>query len=436
MNGSWFAVACAVALLFVGCSENPVADRVSGGDPEQKFGLSKSLVERKDASATDEMVSEQAASNNRFAVNLYKELVEGGKNLFFSPYSITCAFAMTAAGAVGETRDQILDALQVTLSGNSFDEALNATDLSFKAHSEATDGLTLNVVNSTWMQSGWPFSAGFLDHLSRYYGAGVNMLDFISQPEESRLIINDWVAEQTNQKILDLLPGGSITYDTRLVLTNAVYFLADWKYGFDAELTSDGNFALLDGSHVSTPFMYMKTADSLVRMPYSREYGARAMEFAYKGDRLSMVVLLPEEDNFAEFESALTLDTISTMIAHLDSTDLQVSLPKFSFSTASMSLIKPLKNLGIEDAFSPGDADFSDIGGAEPLYITEVAHKAFISVDEQGTEAAAATGVVVSTWELVVDDFRANRPFIYIIRDRVTETILFMGRVLNPAVEQ
>jgi len=436
MKVSGFAVACAVALLFVGCSQNPVTDRVSGGDPEQKFGLSKSLVERKDASATDEMISEQAASNNRFAVNLYKELIEGDKNLFFSPYSITCALAMTAAGAVGETKDQILDALEVTLSGNGFDEAINTMDLSFKEHSEATEGLTLNVVNSTWMQSGWPFSAGFLDHLSRYYGAGVNMLDFISQSEESRIIINDWVAEQTNQKILDLLPGGTITYDTRLVLTNAVYFLADWKYGFDPELTNDGNFILLDGSHASTPYMYMNNPDSLVRMPYSREYGARAMEFSYKGDRLSMVVLLPEKDNFVEFENALTLDTISTMIALLDSVDIQVALPKFKFSTASISLVKPLKNLGMEDAFVPGLADFSDIGGAEPLYISDVAHKAFISVDEQGTEAAAATGVVVSTWEFERDDFRVTRPFIYIIRDRETENILFMGRVLNPAVEQ
>ncbi|MBN1576684.1 MAG: serpin family protein [Chitinispirillaceae bacterium] len=440
-----FALCFLIPLLF-GCTGDPVSGTGGPGDPQENpgenqfFAVAKSTsVTRETAAVSQDLLTEQARGNNTFAVGMYKLLAEEGKNLFFSPYSITAALAMTAAGGIGDTKQQIRDALRVTLESDAFDRAVNAIDRSLMDHTASTEGITLNVVNSTWLQTGMNFHISYLDHLSRYYGAGVNLLDFSSKPEESRVIINTWVADRTNQKIKDLVPPGEITPLTVAVLTNAIYFLADWLYSFDPKLTVDKPFRLLDNSTVQVPLMQLNEPDSTVKMLYARENGVRALDFPYKGDRLTMTVLLPDSGSFTAFEDSLDLEIINGLVEALDSTDLAVSLPKFEFTFGTESLKNALKALGMTDAFG-GKADFSGMLNVKPgeIYVSDVFHKAFISVDEKGTEAAAATAVIFTWRGISTDDpvFIVDRPFIYIIRDRVTGTILFMGRILNPTVSE
>ena len=368
---------------------------------------------------------------------MYKLIAQEDGNLFFSPYSITAALGMTAAGAVGSTEQEIRDALQVTLAGDAFDQALNSTDLSLHEHSDNTDGITLRIVNSTWMQTGWKFRIGYLNHLSQYYGAGVNMLDFAADPENCRTIINDWVADQTNDKIPDLLPAGSLSNQTVLVLTNAIYFLGDWLYSFNPEKTHESIFTLRDEHTIETPMMYFSDPGDKVTMDYSRIGKVRALDFPYRGDRLAMTVLLPDEGEFDTFESSLTTETIDDLVEALDAESLTVSLPKFTFTSNSLSLKEELKTLGMKHAFGDDSTDFSGIDGSKMLYVSDVLHKAFIAVDEEGTEAAAATAVVIEYKSFDPDApvFTVNRPFIFLIRDKQTGTILFMGRILNPSEE-
>ncbi|MBN1306357.1 MAG: serpin family protein [Chitinispirillaceae bacterium] len=431
-----------VALLY-SCSRNPLG---GPGQPHSNddqhygpFAVAKSAsVPRETGAVSADIVSEQVESNNAFAVALYKELISVDDNLFFSPYSITGALAMTAAGAKGNTKQQMLDALQVTLEGTDFDAALNSYDLSITDYADETDGVTIEIVNSSWMQYNWEFRISYLDHLSRFYGAGVNLLDFMRDPEVCRGIINIWVADQTNQKIENLLPAGSILPETVLVLTNAIYFLGDWLYSFDPEQTNDNLFFLAGGSTVQVPIMSLNKPDEQVGMYYARVGNARALDFPYKGGRLAMTVLLPDEGEFSSFESSLSTSAIGELITALDSVELQVSLPKFEFTYGTVRLKKQLKALGMIDAFDGSFADFSGIDGTDLLYVDDIYHKAFISVDEEGTEAAAATAVVL-VWESTgADDvvFNANRPFIYLIRDRKTGMILFMGRVVDPSVTE
>ncbi|MBN1576682.1 MAG: serpin family protein [Chitinispirillaceae bacterium] len=439
-------VLCSLIPVLFGCMGNPVNDQ-SGSTPDQQFAVAKSVsVTRENSAVSKDLLSEQAASNNKFAVNMYMLLAEEGKNLFFSPYSITAALAMTAAGGVGDTKQQIRNALQVTLEGDAFDRAVNGIDNSLMGHSKATEGITLNIVNSTWMQSGMYFNVSYLDHLSRFYGAGINLLDFITGPEESRAIINDWVADRTNEKIKDLLPPGSVTGETRLVLTNAIYFLADWLFTFDPKLTADKPFRLLDNGTVQAPLMQLNEPGKKVKMLYARGNGVRALDFPYKGDRLAMTVLLPDSGSFATFENSLNRERIEQLVEALDSTELDVSLPKFEFTYGTKSLKTALTALGMTDAFDAGKADFSaiygtvlpDISPLTGLYVSDVAHKAFIAVDEQGTEAAAATAVVFAPTSRNPDEavFIVDRPFTFLIRDKSTGTIVFMGRILNPTVTE
>jgi serpin B len=432
----WFTLLLAGLVFYglIGCTKSPVAS-----EEKPDFTIQKSpSVTRMIAEAPEENISKQATSNNTFAVEMYKQLISEGENLFFSPYSITVALAMTAAGAAGNTKQQIRDALQVTLEGDQFDDAINGIDLDLTEHADATEGVTLRIVNSTWLQSGWQFKFGYLDHLSRYYGAGVNMMDFSNAPEACREIINTWVADQTNQKILDLLLPGTITSSTTLVLTNAIYFLADWLYSFNPENTTDKDFTLIDNSTVRTPIMQLNDPNEKAIMLYSRLNNARALDFPYKGNRLAMTVLLPDEGTFSSFESALNLEAINQMIEALTAESLVVALPKFEFTYGSCSIVDALKALGMIDAFSPGAADFSGIDGTKSLYVSNVLHKAFISVDEEGTEAAAATAVTFDRTSVDPNEvaFYVNRPFIYLIRDKETGTILFMGRIVNPTVSE
>jgi serpin B len=430
-------LSCAVILS--GCNNNPVSDNSNNNknNVDASFAVIKSdFVCRAVISENDPRVSSQANSISQFSAKMYSELTkEISGNLFFSPYSITAALGMTDAGAKGETDLQIRKALQVTLNGEDFHAGFNGLDQSLNSHAQATENIELKVVNSIWSQKDMMLYVNFLDLLSKHYDAGINIVNFVLEPEPSRLIINEWVSEQTRDRINDLLPEGSITSDTRLVLTNAIYFLADWLIKFDDTKTDNQEFTRLDGSKVTVPMMNLR--EKPVKLLYYESGNCRILELPYKGNRLAMDLILPDSGTFNNFEQGISAEVISELVNGLDSVGLlTVRLPRFEFTTPTISLKKAFKNLGMIVPFSLS-ADFSDISDMG-LFISDIFHKAFIKVDETGTEAAAATAVVMqrtSEQSPPPPQFVANRPFIFFIRDTMTGAILFMGRVLDPLVK-
>jgi serpin B len=370
--------------------------------------------------------------NSTFAFDLYQELKDEEGNLFYSPYSISIALAMTYAGAGSETEEQMADALCFILDQDQLHPAFNALALELDSRGEGAqgkdgEGFRLNVVNAIWGQRDYEFLADFLDLLAVNYGAGLRVLDFISAPEESRVAINDWVAEQTEGRIEDLIPQGLISPLTRLVLTNAIYFNAAWAYPFDEDVTQDGIFYLLDGGEVTVPMMSQTES-----FGYAQGDGYQAVELPYDGEELAMVIFLPASGQFEAFEAALDAAQVEAIIESLDYREVALTMPKFEFDS-SFSLQEALSALGMPIAFTTG-ADFSGMTGNRELYIADVVHKAFVSVDEAGTEAAAATGVVIELTAIPdAVEVTIDQPFIFLIRDIETGAILFVGRTLNPS---
>jgi serpin B len=372
--------------------------------------------------------------NTAFAFNLYQALKGNEGNLFYSPYSISLALAMTYAGARGRTAQQMADTLDFILQQDSLHPAFNWLDAELAsrgggAQGKDGEGFKLNIANAIWGQEGYQFLPAFLDVLAENYGAGLRILDFVNEAEQSRLAINDWVSDQTNGRIKDLIPKGAIDELTRLVLTNAIYFNAAWKYPFDKKATVEIPFYLLDGDQVTVPVM--KQTESF---GYTSADGYQAVELPYDGDELSMVILLPAAGNFEAFERELQAQEVSDIIGTLQTTRIALAMPKFEFQSA-FSLNDALSEMGMPYAFSADEADFSGMDGARDLYISDVIHKAFVSVDEAGTEAAAATAVIVGTTSMPEEprvELTLDHPFIFLVRDIQTGTILFVGRVLNP----
>ena len=384
--------------------------------------------------------SEQALlveGNSAFAFELYQALKEElqGKedNLFYSPYSISLALAMTYAGARGETAEQMAATLQFMLEQERLHPAFNWLDAELASRGESAEGkdgegFRLNIVNAIWGQKDYEFLTDFLDVLAENYGAGLRILDFITETEKSRLTINDWVSDQTEGRIEDLIPQGAVDALTRLVLTNAIYFNAAWAYPFDEDMTADGPFYLLDGGQVIVPMM--KQTESF---GYTEGEGYQAVELPYDGGELSMVVFLPEAGKFESFEEGLQAQQVCDIISGLQSTRVTLMMPKFEFDS-EFSLKDTLAEMGMPIAFS-GGADFSGMTGNPELAISDVVHKAFVSVDETGTEAAAATAVIVGLTAVPGESsvkVTIDRPFIFLIRDIETGAILFVGRVMNP----
>jgi len=390
----------------------------------------------------DVSTSEQALlveGNSAFAFELYQALKEElqGKedNLFYSPYSISLALAMTYAGARGETAEQMAATLQFMLEQERLHPAFNWLDAELASRGESAEGkdgegFRLNIVNAIWGQKDYEFLSSFLDVLAENYGAGLRILDFITETEKSRVTINDWVSDQTEGRIEDLIPQGLIDALTRLVLTNAIYFNAAWEHPFNGNITADGPFYLLDGGQVIVPMM--KQTESF---GYTEGEGYQAVELLYDGGELSMVVFLPEAGKFEAFEEELQAEQVCDIISGLQPTLVTLTMPQFEFDS-EFNLKDTLAGMGMEDAFSDG-ADFSGMTGKRELSISDVLHKAFVSVDEAGTEAAAATAVIMKftatpepppTVKVTID-----RPFIFLIRDIETGAILFIGRVMNPS---
>ncbi len=371
--------------------------------------------------------------NSAFAFDLYQALKGEEGNLFYSPYSISLALAMTYAGARGETAQQMADTLHFRLTQSSLHPAYNSLDIMLNSRGEGAkgkdgEGFKLNIVNAIWGQEDYEFLAEFLDTLAENYGAGIRLLDFIKDPEKSRVTINDWVSDNTEGRIEDLIPEGAITTLTRLVLTNAIYFNAAWQHPFQEDMTQDGPFHLLNGDTVSVPMM-----NQTEHFNYAEGDGYQAVELLYDGGELSMVILLPDADFFEAFEGSLDADLVNNIIDDLKLTRVALTMPKFTFDS-TFDLKQTLSEAGMPDAFSWGVADFSGIDGTHNLFITDVFHQAFVSVDEAGTEAAAATAVIVGLTAAPEEPVRVtlDHPFIFLIRDIETGTVLFVGRIMNP----
>ncbi|MBD3278610.1 MAG: serpin family protein, partial [Candidatus Aegiribacteria sp.] len=280
--------------------------------------------------------------------------------------------------------------------------------------------------NGLWAQEGFPFLDSFVQHVTECYGAAVENLDFIDDPDGSREVINDWVAENTMDRILDLLPRGVISEDTRLVLTNAVYFKASWSHPFEEASTYRDTFHLHEAPSIEVPMMHQtKFFRNVVHSDYT------AIELPYEGDEAVMLIVMPRD--IQEFQRNLELETIQYIRQNMAATNVFLSMPKFRF-THRIGLSEVLKDMGMETAFE-SDADFSGFTGRRDLYISAVVHKAFVKVDEAGTEAAAATAVVANITAMPAQptEISINRPFMFFIIHSETESILFMGRVMDPS---
>jgi len=371
-----------------------------------------------------------ADAHNAFALDLYKQLAGEGENIFYSPYSIYMALLMTYAGAAGDTASQMESTLHLPYSQEEIHAVMNALNLQLKANSMVDDkpAFTLNIVNQLWGQAGYAFLPEFLNTLSQNYNAGLKTVDFAANPEAARELINLWVEAQTNEKIRDLIPEGALNELTRLVITNAVYFKAAWLSPFDPANTKNGSFTLLDGSQVEVPMMHQSGS---MRAYVSQD--VQAVELPYEGGTYSMVALMPTAGSLDAFEQALTAESLQGILNQLERASVTLSMPKFKFD-AAFALNDALKAIGMIDAFDPMKANFSRMDGTTSLYISSALHKAFVDVNEEGTEAAAATAVVIGATSAPGQSYTItlDHPFLFLIRDNATGTLLFVGRMADP----
>jgi serpin B len=403
---------------------------VSSKPPGLSAQSNKARVKSPDVPAADQ--AELIDGNNAFALDLYRYLKDKEVNFFYSPYSISLALAMTYAGARGETEQQMADTLHYTLPQDQLHPAFNWLDLELESRGTGAKGkdgepFQLYITNATWGPDGYEFLPEYLDTLVINYGAGMQLLDFAGDPDGSRVAINDWVSDQTEGRIQDLIPPDVIDSLTRLVLTNAIYFSGAWAEAFDEELTTDGAFHLLDGSQVTVPMMTHTASYG-----YAEGEGYRAVELPYQGGELSMVIVLPDEGTFEAYEDLLDGDSTDAIVDSLTYREATLTMPKFEIAS-DFSLVDALTTLGMPTAFSSG-ADFSGMDGTQELFVGEVLHKSFITVDEAGTEAAAATAVEMQLKGAPVEpiEVTVDRPFLFFIRDVETGAILFVGRIMDP----
>jgi len=378
-----------------------------------------------------------ALANNRFASELYDTLSRTGngsrENIFFSPFSISSALAITYEGARGTTAEEIRAVFH--FPENSTDRRTGYSRL-FSGLGGTGRNSTLAVANALWAEKTYPFLPAYISLARDWYAANVTNLDFIGNPETSRTTINGWVEEKTEDKIRDLLPEGTISMDTRLVITNAIYFNGTWNRAFDRNATRTADFTVAPGTTV--PVQMMAQTDEKAVYRYAETDTFQVLELPYAGDggeNLSMIFLLPKNGNLTSVGESPDTREIQILLNATSPQRVNLYIPKFRLET-EYSLNGVLAGMGMPTAFS-GAADFSEMDGSPYLYISDVVHKAYIDVNEEGTEAAAATAVVL--WgkgvvaEKPVPVFRADHPFLFFIEDKDTGTILFMGRVADPS---
>nr|WP_209675587.1 serpin family protein [Methanolinea mesophila] len=385
--------------------------------------------------ATSDAGMSVVEANNRFALDLYSALAgenpEG--NLFFSPWSLSSALAITYEGARGTTADEIRSVFHFPGDDST----------RWNGYKEITDGLnngnsgfTLESANALWAEETYPLLPSYLSTADRYYSAHVTNLDFIKNPEGSRKTINTWVEGKTRNRIQDLLPPGSIDSSTTLVITNAIYFKGTWAAQFRKENTAESDFMITPTESVRVQMM--KRTDAEAKYWYAETDALQVLGMPYahqNGRELSMLVILPKDQDLAAAEQSLDTAKLSDLRQSLEYQQVMVYFPKFKLETG-YQMRDTLSGMGMPSVFNPGQADLSGMDGTRSLFVTDVFHKAFVEVNEEGTEAAAATAVPVSrALAEPVPVFRADHPFIFIIQDSENGNILFMGRVANPAGE-
>ena len=387
---------------------------------------------------SDTDLDAQITGNVDFSLGLYKKLSNDSdfqnKNIVFSPFSISLAMAMLSAGAANNTLEEINQSLNFDSRQAVLHNAFNSLDLgfasragNFKRADSSIGEIELNISNDLWGQEEYDFEATYLDNLAENYAAGMYLMDFSANAELARTEINQWISSQTKNKITDAMPQGSVTNDTRLVLTNTVYLKGSWFRPFDASLTSDSGFELLDGTIVSVPFMNQQAEFAI----YQAE-DVTAVEMTMVGEQLALLVLMPAASTFTSYESTFDRDKLSSILMAMQSSRIQLSMPKFDFKF-DLPLKEKLKALGVVDAFNPMTADFSRIDGNTGLYVQSAIHKAFITVDEVGAEAGAFTGFSIGVTS-VPPSIVIDKSFLFLIRDKTNGSILFFGRVLDPSI--
>ena len=372
-------------------------------------------------------LSELARGNDNFAFDLYAELSRANsENFFFSPSSVRAALAMTYAGARGETESQMAMVLHFTVPQERLHQAFGEF---IEVLTGREKGYRLSLANRLWGQQGYDYLPDFLRITRKHYGAELALLDFMRHHAEARQSINSWVEKQTEGQIRDLIPDGVLDRRTRLVLTNAIFFKGSWTHAFEEQATTEAPFLI--SATEETPAQLMFLAGSF---SHHNSDGIQVLELPYGEGALSMIVLLPEKvDGLWDIESKLNPENYRKWMSELQPEQLQVYLPKFRV-TAQFRLDKVLVSMGMPLAFDRSRADFSAISGRKDLYLSAVLHKAFVDVNEEGTEAAAGSGAVLnvrSMREPIV--FRADHPFVFLIRENQTGSILFLGRVVNPS---
>ncbi len=409
-------------------------------------------------------------ANNQFAFDLYSKYRLKDGNVFYSPYSISSALAMTYEGSKGKTADEIQSVFHFpqdeSMRRSSFlkiYQQINKQDKSYSlsASNESVfnfpqdesmrrssflkidqqinkqdKSYSLSTANALWAHVDYKFLPDYVGLVEQFYGGNTTNLDFATQTEPSRLTINSWVEAQTNQKIKNFIPLGALDSTTRLVITNAVYFKGMWLRAFDKTLTQYADFRIDASVTIKTPMMYFYS--NKTKFKYAETADLQILELPYKGDKLSMVVLLPKTDDLKSVEGSLTYESLSTLMNTVDNENVRIYLPRFKFET-SYSMKDDLAGLGMPTAFEKGVADFSGMTGKPDLFIGAIIHKAFVDVNEEGTEATAAIAVRMDLFTASragepdpIKIFKADHPFIFLIKENETGTILFIGRVSDP----
>jgi len=368
--------------------------------------------------------------NTAFALDLYSVLKKEKGNLFFSPYSISAALAMTYGGTRGNTAEEMEKALHFTLGAKKTHPAFAEIDATL-SEVQKKGKVQLHVANSLWPQRDYPFLPEYLTLTKQHYGVSVTPVDYVKATEKARKIINKWVEDETKKKIKDLIRQGDLDPLTVLVLVNAIYFKGNWENQFDSDYTTESDFTLFNGKKKQVSMMYQKGI-----FGYRELKDVQVLELPYVGKQLSMFIILPRNARgLRNIENNLTEGNLRSWISRLPREEVLVYLPKFKITWGTFELNKPLTALGIKDAFVSGRADFSGMDGTKTLFIGLVLHKAFVEVNEEGTEAAAATAVVMKRGAPQTLIFRADHPFLFMIRDNTTGSILFLGRVVDPSIK-
>ncbi len=431
------------------CSSD--AEPTAPASEQQPAAARSQLARDMNPSVTETELANLAKGNTAFALDLLRVVRQdssvANKNLFMSPTSISLALAMTFAGAEGNTAEEMAKALHFTLPRERLFPAFNALDLALRRRAETAlasaqreadaasppkaEDFRLHVVNSIWGDKTIVFEAPFLDTLATSFGAGVYLADFVNAANSERQRINQWVSDETRNRINDLLPDGSVDPSTAATIVNALHLKLPWQKTFTQAATHAGTFVKGDGTPVETPFMVQ-----VAPMNYAETETAVALGIPLKGEEVEVVVVVPKDGNLSAWEDALSPDSLSALLTTFTTEHVSLELPKFLFTSPTVPLRTTLQALGMNDAFE--NANFRGMTVSDSVKISDVYHKAMVGIDEHGVEAAAATAVVMGRAAAALDPKRVvvDHPFFIAIRDRPTNTLIFAGHIADPSVTQ